>query len=187
MPIIEIILIGIGLSFDTFAVSISAGLTVRSIRFWQGIRIAIILALFQAFMPFLGWLGGVQIVKHISHLDHWVAFGLLSLIGIKMIIDSFKKEAVSKFNPLLFRVLLVLGLATSIDALVVGFSLGFIEINIYQSMVIIGFTTFLAAMIGMLIGKHLTTAFGKQVELLGGLILIGIGIKILIEHLMGSA
>lgn len=184
MQIIEIVLIGIGLSFDTFAVSVCTGLSVSTIRFWQGVRIASILAIFQAAMPFIGWFFGVQIESYISNFDHWIAFGLLAIIGVKMIFDSFEKEeGCNKANPLLLSVVLLMALATSIDALVVGVSLAFIDVNIYLSMGIIGITTFLAAMIGMLIGKNTIGRLGKRVEILGGVILIGIGLKILIEHL----
>jgi putative Mn2+ efflux pump MntP len=184
MGAIEIILIGIGLSFDTFAVSVSTGLLKNSIRFWQGVKIAFILAFFQSFMPLIGWLGGTQIANYISHFDHWIAFVLLSIIGVKMIIESFKHEEDKKTNPLLFRVAVLMGLATSIDALVVGVSLAFLDIMIIQSIIIIGIITFLAAMIGMLIGKNANGKLGKKVEIIGGLILIGIGLKILIEHIV---
>lgn len=183
MGVIEIILIALGLSFDTFAVSVSTGLLKNSIKFWQGVKIALILAFFQALMPLIGWLGGTQVANYISRFDHWIAFVLLSIIGIKMIIESFKPEEDKKINPLLFRVAVLMGLATSIDALVVGVSLAFFEIKIIQSIIIIGTITFLAAMIGMLIGKNANGRLGKKVEIIGGLILIGIGLKILIEHI----
>ncbi len=183
MGIIEIILIGLGLSFDTFAVSVSTGLLKKSIRFWQGVKIAFILALFQALMPLIGWLGGTQVAAYISHFDHWIAFVLLSAVGIKMIIESFKDDEDKKTNPLLFKVVVLMGLATSIDALVVGVSLAFIDIVIIQTILIIGVITFLAAMIGMLIGKSANGKLGKKVEIIGGLILFGIGLKILIEHI----
>lgn len=183
MQILDLVLIGIGLSFDTFAVSISTGLTVSKIRFWQGIRIALVLAFFQSLMPFLGWLGGIQIAKLIENYDHWIAFGLLSFLGIKMILESFKASEDKKFNPMLMSVLIDMAIATSIDALVIGFSLAFINTNIYSALLIIGIITFLVAMFGMLLGKNVNGKFGKKVEILGGFILIGIGIKVLINHL----
>lgn len=183
----EIILLGLGLSFDTFAVSLSTGLLKSSIKFWQGVRFALVLAFFQALMPFLGWLGGIQIAEYIANIDHWVAFGLLSVTGIKLIIESFKDDEEKKTNPLLFKVQVMMGIATSIDALAVGVSMAFIEVKIYQSVIIIGIITFLAAMTGMLIGKCVNCKFGKRVEILGGIILIGIGLKILISHLTGVA
>ena len=183
MGLLGMIFLGLGLSFDTFAVSVSTGLIKNSIKFWQAVRIASVLAFFQALMPLLGWFGGSQIAEYISSIDHWIAFGLLSIIGTKMIFDSFKTEDDKKMNPFLFKVVVLMGLATSIDALIVGVSLAFIEINIYQSVVIIGIVTFLAAMIGMLLGKSANGKLGKRVEIIGGLILFGIGLKILIEHL----
>jgi manganese efflux pump family protein len=182
MQIFEIILIGLGLSFDTFAVSVSTGLIKKNIRFWQGVKIALVLALFQSAMPLLGWFGGSQVAKYVTSIDHWIAFGLLSMIGFKMIIDALKGEEENKVNPLLIKVLLIMGLATSIDSLVVGVTFAFVQVNLYQSIMIIGIITFLSAMVGMLIGKSATGKFGKKVEIIGGLILFGIGLKILIEH-----
>lgn len=184
MGIVEIIFLGLGLSFDTFAVSVSTGLLKNSIRFWQGVRVAVVLAFFQALMPLLGWFGGTQVASYISEIDHWIAFGLLSVVGIKMIIEAFKAEEDKKSNSLSFRVLVLMGIATSMDALVVGVSLAFFEIRILQSIVIIGFITFLAAMIGMLIGKSSNKKSGKKIEIVGGVLLIGIGLKILMEHIV---
>ncbi len=184
MGIVEIIFLGLGLSFDTFAVSVSTGLLKNSIRFWQGVRVAVVLAFFQVLMPLLGWFGGTQVASYISEIDHWIAFGLLSVVGIKMIIEAFKAEEDKKNNSLSFRVLVLMGIATSMDALVVGVSLAFFEIRILQSIVIIGFITFLAAMIGMLIGKSSNKKSGKKIEIVGGVLLIGIGLKILMEHII---
>lgn len=184
MGIVEIIFLGLGLSFDTFAVSVSTGLLKNSIRFWQGVRVAVVLAFFQALMPLLGWFGGTQVASYISEIDHWIVFGLLSVVGIKMIIEAFKAEEDKKNNSLSFRVLVLMGIATSMDALVVGVSLAFFEIRILQSIVIIGFITFLAAMIGMLIGKSSNKKSGKKIEIVGGVLLIGIGLKILMEHII---
>ena len=164
---IEIIIIAIGLSFDTFAVSISAGIIRNSIKFWQGVRIAFIMAFFQALLPFIGWLGGTQIHKYIVEFDHWVAFLLLSMLGIKMIFESFKSNEKKSFNPLLLSVVVLMALATSIDALVVGISLAFMKINIYKGIVIIGLITFLVSMLGMLLGKNADIKLGKKIEILG--------------------
>jgi manganese efflux pump family protein len=184
MQIWELFLIAIGLSFDTFAVSVSTGLTVSHIKFFPAVKIALILAIFQSMMPFIGWVGGMQIQKYIIDYDHWIAFGLLSVLGTKMIIESFKNAEEKKFNPLLLSVIIVMAIATSIDALVVGISFAFINTNIYIAMLIIGAITFLVAMLGMLLGKNVNSKFGKRAEILGGLILIGIGIKILLNHLL---
>lgn len=184
MGVIEIVLIGLGLSFDTFAVSVSTGLLKNSIQFWQGVRVAVVLAFFQALMLLLGWFGGSQVAAYISNVDHWIAFGLLSVVGGRMIIEAFNPVEDKKNKSLSFRVLVLMGIATSMDALVVGVSLAFFEINIWQSIIIIGFITFLAAMIGMLIGKCSNQKSSKKIEIVGGLILIVIGLRILLEHIL---
>jgi len=184
MDFISLLLIAIGLSFDTFAVSVSTGLVISSIRFWQGVRVALILAVFQSLMPFIGWYSGKQVVSYISEYDHWIAFGLLALLGLKMIAESFKKEEQKLgFNPLKIGILLGMAVATSIDALVVGVSFAFLETKIFWSVLVIGIITFLVSMIGMLFGKNAGARVGNKMEIVGGLILIGIGIKILLEHL----
>ncbi|MGE5355071.1 MAG: manganese efflux pump MntP family protein [Deltaproteobacteria bacterium] len=179
----EVILIAVGLSFDTFAVSVSSGLCIKDIKFLQAVRVAIVLAVFQAIMPLIGWLGGIQIEKYLSRFDHWIAFGLLSVLGIKMIIESLKNEENKKLNPLIPKVLILMALATSIDAFVVGLSFAFIRTNILLAAIIIGFVTFIFSMIGMLAGKKISGKFGTKMEILGGLILIGIGIKVLLSHI----
>jgi manganese efflux pump family protein len=185
MELFTLMLIAIGLTFDTFAVSISTGLVASHIRFWQATKIGIILAFFQALMPFIGWIIGTQVKHLISNYDHWVAFGLLACIGIKMIVEGMKKEEdKNDFDP--FRPMVVVGMAiaTSIDAFIVGISFAFISINIFLSIGIIGFFTYLVAMLGMLFGKNVGKWFGKRMEIVGGLILIGIGVKILLEHIL---
>ena len=185
MDIFTILLIAIGLSFDTFAVSITTGLSISYIRFWQGVKIAATLAFFQALMPLLGYILGKQVENLISDYDHWIAFGLLFLLGFKMIYESFVKEKdASSSNPLKTMVLLGMAVATSIDALVVGISFAFVTINIYLAIFIIGAVTFLVSMIGMLFGKKLGGKLGKQMEIIGGIILIGIGFRILLSHIL---
>ena len=185
MELITIFLISIGLSFDTFAVSITAGLTNQYIRFLQGVRIAITLAFFSAFMTFAGWFLGKHIEPLISNYDHWIAFGLLLILGSKMIYKSLTEEKDNNcFNPLESIILIGIAIATSIDALVVGMSFAFITFNIFWSILIIGVVTFFVSMIGILFGKKAGGNFGKRMEIIGGLILVIIGIKILIEHLI---
>ncbi|HBX49859.1 MAG: hypothetical protein A2275_03050 [Bacteroidetes bacterium RIFOXYA12_FULL_35_11] len=184
MELFTIFLIAIGLCFDTFAVSVSCGLLEKEISFFKAVKVASSLAFFQAFMPFAGWLLGVKVNLFIADFDHWIAFGMLSLIGLKMIYESLKKEEKKKkFNPLDIKILLWISLATSIDAFVVGISFGLISIPIVVPIIIIGTTTFFVAMLGMLFGKKTGGKLGKKMETVGGIILIGIGIKILIEHL----
>lgn len=185
MDFLTLIIIAVGLTFDTFAVSISTGLVVSHIRFWQATKIAATLAFFQALMPFIGWFIGSQVKELIIDYDHWIAFGLLSIIGAKMIIESLKKEEEKKdFNPFKPVVLIGMAIATSIDALIVGVSFAFINLNIFISVGVIGFITYIVSMLGMLFGKSAGKWFGKKMEIVGGLMLIGIGIKILLEHIL---
>jgi len=184
MEIITIFLIAIGLNFDSLAVSISAGLVVKHIQFKQAAKIALVFAFFQSLLPFIGWFIGSQIKDLIKDYDHWLAFTLLFLIGARMIHEGIKKEEDKKpFNPLKLMVMIGMAIATSIDALVVGVSFAFIDINIILSIAIIGALTFIVSMLGILLGKKAGNLFGKKMEIIGGLILIGIGTKILFEHL----
>lgn len=187
MEIITIILLAIGLSFDSFAVSVCSGLNLPQIRFLQAAKIAIFLALFQAFMPLIGWLIGNGMKSLIEPVDHWIAFGLLSLIGGKMIIESFISSEVREIkNPLHIKVILTLSLATSIDALAVGFSFAAFLDKILIAVFIIGAVTFIASMLGILLGKKTGPRFNQYAEMMGGLILVVLGLKILIEHLLAS-
>lgn len=182
--LITFILIGIGLSFDSFAVSVSCGLMKREIRFSQAAIIAGSLALFQALFPVFGWFIGEALKDLIASVDHWVAFGLLVFIGGKMILEGTKPNGtLSNFNPFKLSVLIGLSIATSIDALIVGLSFGFLEMPILFPVLVIGFVTFVASMLGLLFGKSISAKRSHQSLILGGIILISIGIKILIEHL----
>jgi len=181
---ITFLFIGIGLSFDSFAVSVSCGLMRKEIKFNQAIIVAGSLAFFQAIFPLLGWFLGIKISTLIASYDHWIAFGLLAFIGFKMIIEGIKPEGILKnFNPFNPKVLIGLSIATSIDALVVGFSFGFLEIPILFPVVVIGGVTFIASMLGMLFGKNIPAKRSHQSLIIGGIILTVIGFKILAEHL----
>jgi len=187
MEIVTIFLLAIGLSFDSFAVSVCSGLNLPHIRFFQAVKIAIFLALFQAFMPLVGWLVGNSMKSLIEPVDHWIAFGLLSLIGGKMIIESFIDSEVREIkNPLNIRVILLLSLATSIDALAVGFSFATMLNKILIAVLIIGSVTFVASMLGILLGKKTGPKVTRYAEIIGGLILIFIGTRILILHIFAS-
>ena len=187
MEILTVIFLAVGLSFDSFAVSVCSGLNLPHIRFFQAAKIAIFLALFQALMPLIGWLIGNSMKSLIEPVDHWIAFGLLGLIGGKMIVQSFiNSEAREIKNPLHIRVILMLSLATSIDALAVGFSFATFLDKIIIAVVIIGTITFIASMLGILLGKKTGPKFNRYSEIAGGLILIFIGTKILIEHILNS-
>jgi len=184
MDIISIIFIAFGLAMDAFAVSITSGLTIKSLKINNALKIAIFFGLFQAIMPLIGWLAGLSFRDFISDVDHWIAFGLLSVIGCKMIYESSKMELnKKKINPLNVYVLLMLSVATSIDALAVGLSLSFLKVSIALPAVIIGIVTFLLSILGVYFGNRFGHYFERKIEIIGGLILICIGIKILIEHL----
>jgi len=184
MDYLTLFLIAIGLCFDTFAVSVTSGLILNRIRFTEAMKIAFVLAFFQGLMPLIGWFLGAGVRQYIEHYDHWLAFGALTALGIKMIIESLKKqEQRHQLNPLDIKVLTGMALATSIDALVIGFSMAFFKVTILIACFIIGAVTFVASMLGILFGKKTGARFGRYMEIVGGLILILIGVKILMEHL----
>lgn len=183
LEFITIFLIAIGLCFDSFAVSVSSGLMMKHISFFDAMKISFSLAFFQGLMPLLGWLAGKRISEYLSNYDHWIAFGLLVIIGLRMIWESQKPDEDKTFNPLNIWFIIYMSIATSIDALIVGLSFAFLNTNIYTSIIIIGIVTFIAAMLGILFGKKAGAHFGKKMEILGGIILIIIASKIILEHL----
>ena len=184
MNFLTILFIALGLSMDSFAVSVTSGLMIKKAKFISFIKFCFVLASFQALMPVIGWILGKQLKVYIESSDHWVAFILLLIIGGKMIWEGSKKvENRKQFDPFNTIILLGLGLATSIDALVIGLGFGFLDVMIIYPVLIIGVTTFIAAVIGIFIGGKLQKTVDLRLEILGGLVLIGIGIKILIEHL----
>jgi len=181
---ITFFLIGIGLSFDSFAVSVSCGLMKQEIKFKQAVLVAGSLAFFQAVFPVIGWFFGTKFSNLITAFDHWIAFGLLSMIGIKMIIEGAKPEGLLKnFNPFNLRILIGLSIATSVDALVVGLSFGLLDLPILFPVIVIGGVTFIASMLGMLFGKNVPAKRSHQSIILGGIILTAMGIKIIVEHI----
>lgn len=186
MDIGIIVLIAFGLSFDTFAVSISTGLTQPRLQFWGASRIATILAVFQAFMPLIGYFFGAQVRPYVESYDHWIAFILLLVLGLKMISESFSAAEETKISEvkLSFRRICWMGFATSIDALIMGFGFAIMHLKPLLATLIIGIITYIVAMLGLLAGKKTGDRFGKRFEILGGLILIGIGLKTLLSHLL---
>jgi len=185
MDIISIVLIAVGLAMDAFAVSITSGITIKSLRINNALKIAIFFGLFQAVMPIIGWLAGLSLKDYISAVDHWIAFGLLSFIGCKMVYESITVQSSEKeINPLNVYVLLVLSVATSIDALAVGVSFAFLKVSIVTPVIIIGTVTFFLSYLGVYIGDRIGHFFENKIEIAGGLLLIGIGIKILVEGLV---
>jgi len=184
MELLTIFLIAISLSFDTFAVSVSSGLVLPKIDFKNATKIAITLAIFQAAMPVIGWLAGSGIKNYAENFDHWIAFTILGLLGGKMIYESLSTHPEDRsFNPLDVKVMIGMAIATSIDALIVGFSFALLNYRIMVSIGIIGSVTYIVAMLGMLFGKKIGARMGRRMEMLGGVMLILIGLKILLEHL----
>lgn len=184
MTFVTLLLTALGLSMDAFAVAITSGILISNLQFKNAIKIGLFFGFFQGFMPLLGWLAGINFSAYIVRFDHWIAFVVLSFIGLKMIYESMKEEAdESNFNPLDNKVLFLLALATSIDALAVGVSFAFLQVSIIYSIVVIAIITFFVSALGVLIGKKSGELLKKRAEIAGGLILTFIGTKILLEHL----
>lgn len=186
LQLISVSGIGIGLAMDAFAVSVVTGSLYRQLHIGHAIRMALFFGGFQALMPFIGWIVGEKLICYITSYDHWLAFILLTIIGGKMIYEAFQmKEAGQKpHDPSRLGVLLALSIATSIDALVVGITLSLVTPFIYQAVALIGIITFVICLAGWEIGKRAGHFFENKIEVFGGLILIGIGLKILITHLL---
>ena len=187
MGFIELFLIGVGLAMDAFAVSICKGLNMRKMNYRQATVIALFFGGFQAFMPFLGWSLGRHFEHYIVSIDHWIAFILLAIIGGNMIKEALGDEEDVEcgdcHDQLDLKELLMLAIATSIDALAVGITFAFLRVNILPAISIIGITTFIISFAGVHIGHHFGSKYEKKAELAGGIILICIGLKILLEHL----
>jgi putative Mn2+ efflux pump MntP len=185
MDYFTIIVIALGLSFDTFAVSLSYGVIRSGILFRQASWIAIVLAVFQGGLTIAGYFLGSIVSDALRATDHWIALGLLSFLGIKMIIEGFRKtknEENKNFSSTL--VLFTIALGTSIDAFAVGISFALLDVRIWTAGLIIGAVTFLASMTAIRIGKSASVRLGNNVEIIGGLLLIAIGLKIFLEHVL---
>lgn len=184
---IEFLLIGIGLSMDAFAVSICKGLAMRKVNKKQALVIGLFFGGFQALMPFIGWALGIQFQSYITNIDHWIAFVLLVFIGGKMIVEAVKpeeEEAVEVLDPPLdIKQMFLLAIATSIDALAVGVTFAFLDYPIVEAISIIGVTTFVISVGGVYVGNFFGSRYKNKAELAGGLILVLLGVKILLEHL----
>jgi putative Mn2+ efflux pump MntP len=184
MGLTEIIIIAIGLSMDAFAVSVTLGLSVKKPQMKDFFIPAIYFGIFQALMPLIGYFAGTIFADKIQSFDHWIAFILLGIIGGKMIKESFSKdEKEVKGNSFQFATMLLLAIATSIDALAVGVTFSFFEINIFLAIIIIGFTTFCISIGGVKIGNLFGAKYKSKAEFIGGTVLVLLGCKILIEHL----
>lgn len=211
MGFVELFLTGVGLSMDAFAVAICKGLGMSRICWRDALVIALFFGGFQALMPLVGWAAGSLLADCITAVDHWIAFGLLVFIGGKMLWDAFREgdsehacdrnrasrphcgdsdcadlaaaDSVSVASSLDYRELVMLAVATSIDALAVGITLAFLGVNIWMAVAVIGATTFALSLVGVLIGHQFGSRFEKPATIAGGIVLILIGVKILLEHL----
>lgn len=182
MGFVELLLIAVGLSMDAFAVSVCKGLSVRKVQLRHLLLAGLYFGGFQFLMPVLGWLLGVRFEHLIQSVDHWIAFGLLTVIGLSMIRES-RSGAEELNDDFGFRTMLLLAVATSIDALAVGVTFAFLQVSILPAASLIGVTTFLLSALGIRIGSVFGARFKSGAELAGGVILILIGVKILLEHL----
>lgn len=211
MGVVELFLTGVGLSMDAFAVAVCKGLGMRRIHWGQAAVIALFFGGFQALMPLIGWAVGSLFASSIAAVDHWIAFGLLAFIGAKMLWDAFHEEAgecacgrdcasCPRFGtsacadpvaagtaaPALdYRELLMLAVATSIDALAIGVTFAFLGVNIVLAVVVIGVTTFALSFVGVVVGNQFGSRFERPATIAGGVVLILLGLKILLEHLLG--
>lgn len=183
MGIVEILLIGIGLAMDAFAVSVCKGLSMKKMDWKKAIIIALYFGIFQAIMPTIGFLLGSVFESFITNIDHWIAFILLALIGANMIKNSFDNEEEKRNNKIDFKSMLILAIATSIDALAVGITFAFFDVNLLLAVSIIGIITFALSILGVKIGNRFGDRFQNKADFTGGVILILIGLKILLEHL----
>ena len=183
MSLITIFIIAVGLGIDAFSVAIGIGATNNKKSLAPVLRLAAAFGIFQFIMPIIGWLAGLTIVDIIASFDHWIAFTLLALVGGKMIWEGFEKENdEEREDQTRGWPLLMLSIATSIDALAVGFSFSVLKNPILIPAFIIGIVCFLMTITGMIFGKVLAKIFGRKVEIFGGLVLIAIGVKILVDH-----
>jgi len=177
--------LAVALAMDAFAVALGVGINLSPLTGRHLFRLGFHFGLFQALMPILGWLAGMTIQRWIQAYDHWIAFALLSFVGGKMLYDAFQDEGTKGGkDPTRGITLIILSVATSIDALAVGLSLGMLNISIWTPALIIGLVAGILTVVGLLLGRRCGTIWGKRVEILGGLILCAIGSKILLEHLL---
>ena len=185
MTTLTLIGVAVGLAMDAFAVSIGAGLTLKTVDARQTLRLAWHFGLFQALMPIIGWLAGLSVERWIAPVDHWIAFGLLAVIGGKMIHEALKDddEETRRGDPTKGWSLVLLSLATSIDALAVGLSLALLDVSIWWPAVVIGLVAGAFTTVGMQLGKRFGALLGRRMESVGGIVLIAIGVKIVVEHL----
>lgn len=187
MGLLTTLFMGFALAMDAFAVSITKGITLRKINTFISFKIAFFFGAFQAIMPLIGWLLGIKFQSYITAIDHWIALFLLSFIGLKMIFEAYEDNnnpeiSVTCENELNNKELIILSIATSIDALAVGISFAFLNVNIFPLCLSIGIITFILCFIGVMVGSFLGQIFKNYSQIVGGIILILIGINILNKH-----
>ena len=183
MNLLEICFIGIGLAMDAFAVAVCKGLSMKKFCLKKASIISLYFGFFQAIMPLIGYFLGVTFQDIVVSIDHWIAFFMLGAIGIKMLKESFESENDDRNDKIDIKTMLILSIATSIDALAVGITLAFLKTNIFSSIIIIGTITFILSILGVKIGNRFGDRLQNKAEIAGGIILIIIGLKILLEHL----
>lgn len=185
MPVAELLLIAVGVSADAFAVALTQGVAMRRRYDWRrALLVAGLFGAFQALMPLIGWTLGTGVMDLIREVDHWIAFGLLVIIGGRMLWEAFRRgheQGEPRGDGL--RALLVLSFATSIDALAVGVSLAALPLSIWMAILVIGATTLVLSLLATWLGQRMGDRLGRPAEVIGGLVLIGIGVKILLDHL----
>lgn len=186
MSPVNVIAVAFGLSMDAFAVAVAASVALRRVSGRQYFRLGFHFGLFQALMPIVGWLAGSTVSGYIEAWDHWVAFGLLSIIGAKMIGEAVAgRDPDAVGDPTRGLLLVALSVATSVDALAVGISFAMLDVRVWLPSLVIGLVAAGMTLIGLRIGSRLGSRFGKRMEILGGLVLVAIGVRILVTHLLG--
>ena len=184
MGVIELLLLSIGLAMDAFAVSVCKGISMKKMNWKKACIIGLWFGGFQALMPTIGYFLGSAFESLVTNIDHWIAFILLGIIGGNMIKEAFSKEDNTKCNDNVdFKTMVVLAIATSIDALAVGITFAFLNVNLPLTIILIGVITFMLSMIGVKIGNKFGNKYEKKAQIAGGIVLILIGAKILLEHL----
>ena len=183
MGIIELIVLSIGLAMDAFAVAVCKGLSMTKMKWKNACIVGIYFGGFQALMPLIGYLLGISFQEQIVNIDHWIAFILLGAIGINMIKEAVSNKEEKQNDSIKFKDMLILAVATSIDALAVGITFAFLKVNIWLAISLIGIITFIISILGVKIGNIFGDKYEKKAEFAGGLILILLGVKILLEHL----
>ncbi|MBD5528465.1 MAG: manganese efflux pump [Lachnospiraceae bacterium] len=183
MTLLNLFLIAVGLSMDAFAVSVCKGLAMEKVPLKKAVIAGLWFGSFQALMPMLGYLLGSRFERYISNIDHWIAFILLALIGGNMVKESFSREEEKASGTMYFKEMFLLAVATSIDALAVGITFAFLRVDILPAMGFIGVTTFVLSAVGVKVGNIFGSRYKSRAELAGGILLIFMGLKILLEHL----